>query len=449
MTVCCNRLPSCATRAFTTGSESPLGRNKPNPSGARIGLALLLLGCTSAAQAAIPASERAVLTSLYTSTNGASWKNKTNWNGAAGTECSWYGVQCDSAQSHVTGIQFGSSISGNNLTGKLPTLSGLTALEQFDVSFNQLTGSIPALSGLKALKTFYVQANALTGSIPSLSGLTVLQALGVDSNQLTGSLPSLSGLTAMQSFSASDNKLTGAIPALTALTSLQDIKVNDNLLSGGVPAAPASLLAGQSNLCNNNLVSSGNASIDAAWVTAQDSSSSGGAGGQWVFCQLGTSPIVGEPNNPVAPPSSVQSTYTLKTGTMAAASATTEASGTLGAATVTVELDLGKAFPATLAAATPYVVYVVALVPGRQLSAAGSSLFVNTGSRGWQSLGAPIATYAQGALSGGTAGQTISLEIVRDVNLSTLMGTEIYVGVGTSEAEMLQASRYRGVYKVQ
>jgi len=253
----------------------------------------------------------------------------------------------------------------------------------------------------------------------------------------------------LKAFYVDTNKLTGAIPALTALTSLQDIKVNDNLLSGGVPAAPASLLAGQSNLCNNNLVSSGNASIDAAWVTAQDSSSSGGAGGQWVFCQLGTSPIVGEPNNPVAPPSSVQSTYTLKTGTMAAASATTEASGTLGAATVTVELDLGKAFPATLAAATPYVVYVVALVPGRQLSAAGSSLFVNTGSRGWQSLGAPIATYAQGALSGGTAGQTISIEIVRDVNLSTLMGTEIYVGVGTSEAEMLQASRYRGVYKVQ
>ena len=48
---------------------------------------LLLLCMTSLAQAAIPASERAVLDALYASTNGAGWVNKTGWGGAAGTEC--------------------------------------------------------------------------------------------------------------------------------------------------------------------------------------------------------------------------------------------------------------------------------------------------------------------------------------------------------------------------
>ena len=42
-----------------------------------------------------------------------------------------------------------------------------------------------------------------------------------------------------------------------------------------------------------------------------------------------------------------------------------------------------------------------------------------------------------------------SIEIVRDTNISTLIGTEVYVGYGTSDTEMLAASRYRGVYKVQ
>lgn len=35
------------------------------------------------------------------------------------------------------------------------------------------------------------------------------------------------------------------------------------------------------------------------------------------------------------------------------------------------------------------------------------------------------------------------------MNLSTSVGTKIYVGAGTSEAEMFEANRYRGVYKVQ
>lgn len=78
--------------------------------------------------------------------------NKTQWNGAAGTECTWYEVTCDAGGNHVLVI----NLSSNNLIGgALLALSGLTNLQYFDVSFNQLTGSIPSLSNLTDdLQTF-------------------------------------------------------------------------------------------------------------------------------------------------------------------------------------------------------------------------------------------------------------------------------------------------------
>ncbi len=213
-------------------------------------LMVLFLGWASTAQADIPASERTVLTDLYTSTNGASWNSNTNWNGGVGTECAWYGVTCDGTGSHVTSI----ALDGNNLVGTLPSLSGLTTLQWFDVSVNQLTGSIPSLGGLTYLQNFNVGNNQLTGPIPSLSGLTSLQYFNVGNNQLTGSIAPLSGLTTLQYF-----------------------YVNNNQLSGPVPAAPTSLSGGGSYLCPNYLVTSGSPTIDAAWVTA--------TGSDWLACQ--------------------------------------------------------------------------------------------------------------------------------------------------------------------
>ncbi len=276
------------------------------------------------AQAAIPLSERTALLDLYTATAGASWTNSTNWNGAAGTECSWYGVACDDtgSGSHVTQLLLSSnnltgtlpslsglpalywfSVANNHLAGAIPSLSGLTALQYFDVKTNQLTGSIPSLSGstglyyfdlgnnqltgaipslsgLTALQYFIVSNNGLTGAIPSLSGLTALQYFDIRTNQLTGAIPSLSGLTNLQYFNLGSNQLTGAIPSLSGLTKFQVINVSENRLTGAIPAAPASLVAGQSRLCGNRLIPSGDPAIDNAWTTAQ--------GSNWISCQLKT-----------------------------------------------------------------------------------------------------------------------------------------------------------------
>jgi len=185
----------------------------------------------SSANAAIPTSERVVLDTLYSSTNGVAWTNNIGWGGAAGTECTWYGITCDGAGSHVTKID----LSYNNLTGVLPALQGLTALEYFDVDSNQLTGSIPSLSSLTALRHFDTGANRLTDAIPDLSGLLALEYFNVSTNQLTGSIPNLSNLAALQVIWIYNNQLTGPIPQLSGLSMLQTFWASANRLNGPIP----------------------------------------------------------------------------------------------------------------------------------------------------------------------------------------------------------------------
>lgn len=390
-------------------------------------LSLFFLGWASTAQATLPASERQVLLDLYTSTGGAGWTNKTNWNGPVGTECTWHGITCDGTQGHVLRIELG---------------------------FNNLVGTLPSLSGLTALTHFYVYNNALTGSIPPLGALTALTYFSVFNNQLTGSIPALGGLTALQGFWVYKNQLTGSIPSLSGLSALRLFRVEENNLSGPVPAAPASLTAGGSNLCANGLVSSGNPTIDAAWAMAQstDVEFGGVAAGEWLACQSTVpaplTPIIGNPTDPVTPPPVDQSSYTVNIGVMPDTAAPTEVAGTLGAATVTVQLDLSKVLPASFAAEASYNVYVAALVPGRQLGSATDMWFVKAADLGWQPLTSPIASYLRNVASG-SVDQKVEIEIVRDTDITMLIGTEVYIGYGTSDTEMLEARRYRGVFIVK
>jgi hypothetical protein len=188
----------------------------------------------------IPASERMVLLNLYISTNGALWTNRANWNGAAGTECTWHGVTCDSSRNSVISI----SLDENNLTGTLPA------------NLNALTN----------LAVFTVGANQLTGPIPTLTGLTKLDHFDVSSNQLVGTIPALTGLTSLAYFDVSGNRLSGLIPALTGLTQLESLFINDNQLTGPIPSATglALLRAAGSSLCPNYL----NRTPDPAWDVA-------------------------------------------------------------------------------------------------------------------------------------------------------------------------------------
>src|SRR5512147_701863 len=120
-----------------------------------IGMYLLIavspLLLISPADAAIPAMERQALIDLYNSTAGASWADRTNWNGAPGTECTWHGVYCSSGDRNVTNI----ILWNNNLIGAVPaTLQNLTSLEALNLGMNRLSGAIPPeLGNLANLRT--------------------------------------------------------------------------------------------------------------------------------------------------------------------------------------------------------------------------------------------------------------------------------------------------------
>ena len=202
-------------------------------------ICLLVVFLAACAWGAIPTTERTVLQNLYSSTNGVGWTQSPNWNGPAGTECTWHGVYCDGSGNHVVSIYLPS----NNLVGTLPSLSDLTYLQSFWFQNNQLTGSIPSLSGLTDLQAIILNSNQLTGSIPSLSELTNLVDIYIADNQLTGSIPSLSGLSKLAIFDVSINKLTGSIPSISSLTDVHGFYTNNNNLTGSIPS-----LTGLTNL---------------------------------------------------------------------------------------------------------------------------------------------------------------------------------------------------------
>jgi hypothetical protein len=252
----------------------------------RLSLLVGLTAYASGVPAAIPASERTVLLNLYyyTQNNGSSWANGSGWGGPPGTECSWYGITCDSTGQTVVAINLaGNLLSGrlppitdlknlenfnvggsrhflNTLVGPVPSLSGLTHLRTFDAccqfftgpipSFDGLsnlervdlgsnlglTGTIPALAGSPNLQYFDVRYNELTGTIPDISGLSDLQYFRVDVNDLTGTLPTLSEFPKLTWFGADVNRFTGTIPQLSGLKNLQNFSVSQNQLSGSIPA---------------------------------------------------------------------------------------------------------------------------------------------------------------------------------------------------------------------
>ena len=71
----------------------------------------------------VPQIERDALIALYNSTDGANWKDNTGWMGAAGTECTWFGVTC--SNNSVSRLSFWQ----NQLTGTIPSeLGNLTNL---------------------------------------------------------------------------------------------------------------------------------------------------------------------------------------------------------------------------------------------------------------------------------------------------------------------------------
>lgn len=135
-------------------------------------LSVFGLAGSGLAEAAVPQSERDALLALYAATGGSHWHNKTAWNDAAGTECTWYGVSCDSGQTTVIGL----SLKANNLKGPLPAkLTQLTHLIGSDFRYNAVYSTDPAL----------IEFLDATGPIGSLPDTQTLDADGIVFSNVT------------------------------------------------------------------------------------------------------------------------------------------------------------------------------------------------------------------------------------------------------------------------
>jgi Leucine-rich repeat (LRR) protein len=215
---------------------------------------IFLLGCLPLAQAEtdcatvtqIPQAECEALVDLYTSTDGAKWRNKTGWN-VTNTPCNWYGVSCDGE--HVIRLyQYGDADQylRGGLRGAIPeSLGNLKHLERLDLSFKKLNGSIPeSLGHLKNLEFINLWFNELSGSIPeSLLNLKKLAELDLSRNQLSGSMPeSLGNVKSLQYLALYRNKFSGSIPeSLGNLKKLVELDLGYNQLNGSIPESLGNL----------------------------------------------------------------------------------------------------------------------------------------------------------------------------------------------------------------
>lgn len=64
----------------------------------------------------------------------------------------------------------------------------------------------------------------------------------------------------------------------------------------------------------------------------------------------------------------------------------------------------------------------------------------------WTLLQYPLAAFLENIPQ---SASTTQIEILTNADISSLVGTEVYVGFGLSDQEMLTAGRYRGVFKAQ
>lgn len=197
------------------------------------------------------------LVDLYNSTNGANWRNHTNWLTTNPIE-QWYGITIE--QGRVKNLQLNSNqlagtlptslgnlsnlvyleLMGNQLTGNIPTSVGqLSKVFTFNLSLNQLTGIIPStLGNMSNVWSFILNNNNLTGAIPATLGrCSRMSSLRLDNNQLTGNIPdSLGQLAELYTLNFQNNRLTGSIPVTFGrLTKLSTLYLNDNQLSGNIP----------------------------------------------------------------------------------------------------------------------------------------------------------------------------------------------------------------------
>ncbi|KAK8594344.1 hypothetical protein V6N13_126152 [Hibiscus sabdariffa] len=163
------------------------------------------------------------------------------WPENGGDPCgppSWSHVFCDE-ESRVTQIQ----AQGVGLKGTLPqNLNKLSMLKNIGLQRNQLSGKLPSFSGLLNLQYAYLDYNNFD-SIPAdfFDGLDDLEVLALDHNNFNASTgwsfpKALQNSAQLTNLSCMNCNLNGSLPDfLGTMPSLTNLKLSGNSLSGEIP----------------------------------------------------------------------------------------------------------------------------------------------------------------------------------------------------------------------
>lgn len=184
------------------------------------------------AQAQVSIQDSLALVSLYNATDGANWKNNTNW--LQGPVSTWHGVTLQGNRVYVLNMY------DNGLNGFVPASIGqLTGIVELDLRKSTFTGGIPDVFGqMSALYQLNLSECGLTGEIPSsLGNCTQLGRLYLAKNQLTGNIPfELSNCINMIILNVRENLLSGSFPqVIQSFPNLQHLDLSHNTFTGQIP----------------------------------------------------------------------------------------------------------------------------------------------------------------------------------------------------------------------
>lgn len=175
--------------------------------------------------------------------------------------------------------------------------------------------------------------------------------------------------------------------------------------------------------------------------------------GTWTARRIAA--VIPPPTTPVTQPVPLPdpATLTVGNGIIPVENIAVSAAGSIARLTLQADLKVADIFVGTLTArfaAAGYKVYVAALVPGQQVARPQAvSVFFGKASDGrWSEVAGPLPAFMEN-VAVSSQDSRVRIEILRDTDLSTLVGTEFYIGYGTSDGEMIANRRYRGIYKVQ
>nr|GMC62454.1 receptor protein kinase TMK1-like [Ipomoea batatas] len=156
--------------------------------------------------------------------------------------CKWDHVGCQDKR--VIRIQIGHQ----GLKGTLPSeLSKLTQLERLELQWNNISGPLPSLSGLGSLQVLMLSNNQFT-SVPAdfFAGMSSLQSVEIDNNPFAAwEIPeNLRNASALQNLSANSANIKGKIPGFLdsdGFPGLINLHLALNSLEGELPLGFSSL----------------------------------------------------------------------------------------------------------------------------------------------------------------------------------------------------------------